>query len=368
MSFPSPVRQPLAGHLGRWATQPLALLDEGAALGPVFSIRLWRRAVIGYRPEWNRLVLGDLETFRSRGSLSALSPYLAGGVVHSDPPAHRPRRAQLNPSFHRRAVSALAPELTDVVRAHLPEADFDAVAWSSALTRELLVAAFFGGSFPRGLLGDFLHPLDTRPPGPFLRRPVLFRRMNRALAPALAQARPGTLGAAFTGLQDGVEEARVALSAAYDTTAHTMAFMLWHLAANPRWADSGANLVSETLRLYPAGWLGSRRAVRDVDVEGTCIRAGTLVLYSPYLTHRDATLWPDPLRFRPERFDEPLPAWGYIPFAAGERTCLGANLAQLILRTVAGQFRNGLRQISGEPSLRAGLTLGPAGPLILRPR
>lgn len=380
MTFPSPRRQRVAGHLGRWGTEPLALLDEGAALGPVFAIRLWRRAVIGYRPDWNRLVLGDLDTFRSKGSLSGLSPYLAGGVVQADPPVHRPRRAALNPSFHRRAVAELEPALTAVVDAHLPTGDFDAVEWSSMVTRELLVTAFFGGSFPRELLADFLHPLDTRPPGPFLPRPLLLRRMNGALSTALADAKPGTLAEAFVDLEgaadygaaDIVEELRVALGAAYDTTAHTMAFLLWHLASNPAWAQPAqvSNAVSETLRLYPAGWLGSRRANVDVDVDGTVVKAGTLVLYSPYLTHRDPQLWADPLTFRPERFDEPLPAWGYIPFAAGERTCLGANLAQLMLRTVAGGVADGLRRAdigaADQPTLRAGLTLGPAAPLLLR--
>lgn len=417
VSFPSPRSQPLAGHLGRWGTEPLALLDEGAALGPVFSIRLWRRAVIGYRPDWNRLVLGDLDTFRSKGSLSGLSPYLAGGVVQADPPIHRPRRAALNPSFHRRAMAELEPALHAVVDANLPTGQFDAVEWSSTITRELLATAFFGGDFPRALLADFLRPLDTRPPGPFLRRPVLFRRMNAALTTALADAKPGTLARAFADLtgaadytaSDITEELRVALSAAYDTTAHTMAFLLWHLATNPSWGrpESIANAVSETLRLYPAGWLGSRRAARDVDVDGTVIKAGTLVLYSPYLTHRDPTLWTAPLTFRPERFTEPLPAWGYIPFAAGERTCLGANLAQLILRLVGTAAAEGLRRADeiqladatknadatqlaeptdpggpthhradaslrvgpealADPPLRAGLTLGPAAALLLR--
>ncbi len=40
----------------------------------MFSLRLWRKALVGYRPDWNRLVLGDLDGFRSRRSLSQLSP------------------------------------------------------------------------------------------------------------------------------------------------------------------------------------------------------------------------------------------------------------------------------------------------------
>jgi cytochrome P450 len=77
------------------------------------------------------------------------------------------------------------------------------------------------------------------------------------------------------------------------------------------------------LRLYPAGWLGSRVASRDSVVAGVAIPAGTLVLYSPYLTHRDPELWPDPEVIRPERFGAGHPRWSYLPFAAGPRACLG---------------------------------------------
>lgn len=372
MTFPAPRTQPLVGHLGRWGTDPLTLLEEGAALAPVFRLRLWRPAVVGSSPAWNRFVLGDLDTFRSRGSLSGLSPYLAGGVVRSDLPQHRSLRTQLNPGFHRRAIATMTTALRSVVTENLPTGQFDAVAWSATLTQELLAVAFFGGTFPRKLLKDFLEPLDTKPPGPFLRRPRLFAHMNRAITSALLHADDTTLAATFAAMNDGVEEARVALSAAYDTTAHTLAWLLWHLADRPASREAAdtehadtENLVSETLRLYPSGWLGSRVAARDAEFAGTTITAGTLVFYSPYLTHRDAELWPDPLTFRPERFTEPLPAWGYLPFSAGARTCLGASLATLILRTVADELRGQLTRVTAEQTVRAGLTLAPAGPLLV---
>ena len=118
--------------------------------------------------------------------------------------------------------------------------------------------------------------------------------------------------------------------------------------------------MSETLRLYPSGWLGSRIASRDVEFDGTRIDAGTLLFYSPYLTHRDPSLWPDPLTYRAERFAEPMPAWGYLPFSAGQRTCLGAGLATLILRSVADILVGRLERVGDSPALRAGLTLAPA--------
>ena len=59
--LPSPSTRPPFGHLSRWTSDGLGLLEEGARLGPVFGLRLWRRAVVGYSPDWNRFVLGDLQ-------------------------------------------------------------------------------------------------------------------------------------------------------------------------------------------------------------------------------------------------------------------------------------------------------------------
>jgi cytochrome P450 len=358
----------VVGHLGRWGRDPLALLAEGAALGPVFSLRLWRRAVVGYSPAWNRLVLGDLETFRSRGSLSGLSPYLAGGLVRNDAPTHRPRRQLMNPSFRRAALTDFAPRIAAVTRTHLPVGDFDAAAWSSELVCEVLSMVFFDGALPAPLLRSFLGPLDRRLPGPLLPRPWLFGRMNRALRQMLPGAGPQTLAHAFAGLPGGVEELRVALAAAYDTTAHTLAWLLWHLAEDPsRLSPELLPLViEETLRRHPAGWIGTRVTARPVSFEGTTIPGGTLVMYSPLLTHHDPGLWRDPFTFKPSRFREPLPPWGFIPFSAGERNCLGAALARLILHAVATEFAPGtLSRTGADPGLRAGITIAPRGALRL---
>jgi cytochrome P450 len=368
-TLPMPGSQPAIGHLGRWGRQPLPLLEEGAALGPVFGLRLWRSTIVGYSPDWNRFVLSDLELFRSRGSMSGLSPHLAAGIVQTEAPRHRQRRAELNPAFARRSVSALRPRILEVLDRALPTGEFDAVAWSAAVTREILAATFFGGALPASMLAAFLRPLDSPLPGPLLRRPALFRRMNRALEQALPAAPQGCLATAFRDLPGGLDEVRVALSAGYDTTAHTMAWLLYHAGRQPGLlaAEQRPLAVNEVLRLYPAGWLGSRRAARDTVFGDIPIARGTLVLYSPYLTHRDRQLWPAPLEFRPQRFSEPLPAWGFLPFAAGERSCLGSAYARLVLDAVLEAFDGSrLSVVAGDPRPRAGITLAPCGPLVLR--
>jgi cytochrome P450 len=375
------------GHLRHWTVSPLQLLEDGARAGPVFRLRLWRPAIVGYRPEWNRAILSDLAAFRSRGSLSGLSPYLAAGIVHTDAPQHRPRRRGLSPHFSARALAVLEDRLAAVAEVRRPSGDFEVLTWSAALVQDMLNVALFGGALPPGLLSRFLRPLNRDLPAPMLPRPRIFRSTESAIAAALAEpvpgsiaahlaaaaeaAPPGTAGPDGPGTADArsVEDLRVALAAGYDTTSHTLAWAAWHLASHQRWRDPQALplFLDEILRRYPAGWLGSRVAARDITVAGVPVPAGTLVCYSPYLTHHDPGLWDEPHLIRPERFTSGRPAWSYLPFAAGPRTCLGAHLARLILRTALTPLcQSGLEQVGGDPRVAVGITLRPRGPLHMR--
>ena len=92
-----------------------------------------------------------------------------------------------------------------------------------------------------------------------------------------------------------------------------------------------------------------------------------MILYSPYLTHRDPALWPNPLDFQPERFTGALPAWGYLPFSAGERTCLGAALASSMLTAAVGAFVGSrLARVTQDVRPKGIITLTPSGRMILR--
>ncbi len=382
--LPQPAGLPVLGHLWRWTASPLQLLEEGARSGPVFRLNLWRPAIVGYRPEWNRAILSDPATFRSRGSLSGLSPYLAAGIVHTDDPQHRPRRRSLNRHFSAHALAAFEDRLAAMAEARRPRGEFEALSWSTALVQDMLNLVLFGGALPAPLLGRFLRPLDHRLPMPMLPRPRLFRLVDTAISAALADPEPDSITACLTAdarsahsaavgtaTEEAVEDLRVALAAGYDTTSHTLAWAAWHLAANRRWRHPQAlpPFLDEILRRYPAGWLGSRIAGQATTAAGIAIPAGTLVLYSPYLTHHDPALWDNPRLIRPERFSAGRPSWAYLPFAAGPRTCLGAHLAQLIMRTALTPLCQGdLVQVGGDPTIAAGLTLRPRGQLRLSAR
>ncbi|HEU4536275.1 MAG TPA: cytochrome P450, partial [Polyangiaceae bacterium] len=111
--------------------------------------------------------------------------------------------------------------------------------------------------------------------------------------------------------------------------------------------DYTRRVFHEALRLYPPGWLLTRRTVAPVELGGQRLAAGTTVLFSPYALQRDPDFFPDPERFDPERFgperEQDIPRFAMMPFSAGKRKCMGdafaMNMAQIVLGTLAARFR-----------------------------
>jgi cytochrome P450 len=92
-------------------------------------------------------------------------------------------------------------------------------------------------------------------------------------------------------------------------------------------------VVHETLRLYTPGVISARRVIRDLWFDGQRIRAGRLLIFSPYVTHRIPEVWPEPAEFRPQRWDPGSPDYRkpapheFIPFSGGLHRCIGAVMA-----------------------------------------
>jgi cytochrome P450 len=101
------------------------------------------------------------------------------------------------------------------------------------------------------------------------------------------------------------------------------------------------------MRLYPPAWAMGREALQDFELGPYRLPAGTTVLLSQFVTHRDARNFADPLRFDPERFAPAgratFPKFSYFPFGAGSRQCIGESLAwmegALILATIAQKWQ-----------------------------
>ena len=118
-----------------------------------------------------------------------------------------------------------------------------------------------------------------------------------------------------------------------------------------RYADM---VVKESMRLYPPAWAFGREALADCEIGGYHVPAGTQLVVSQWVTHRDPRYYEAPGEFRPERWAEgsieKVPKYAYFPFGGGPRLCIGQSFAKmeaiLLLATIAQQFR--LRSASGE--------------------
>jgi cytochrome P450 len=112
--------------------------------------------------------------------------------------------------------------------------------------------------------------------------------------------------------------------------------------------DLTARVVREALRLYPPAWAIPRTVARETTLAGHVLPAGSMVIFSPYVVHRRPDVYPDPLRFDPDRWLPP--AYGaaavrrasYLPFGAGPTKCIGQDFgfaeATLILASIAARW------------------------------
>jgi len=187
------------------------------------------------------------------------------------------------------------------------------------------------------------------------------------------------------------DEAMTIFLAGHETTANAMAWT-WHLLSQNPEAEGRLHgeldrvlegrapgvadlprlrytemVLSESMRLFPPAWILGRRAIVDHELGGYRIPAGSIVLLSQWITHRDARYFPDPLRFDPQRFTAEAqaarPKFSYFPFGGGPRVCIGEGFAWmegvLVLATIARRWR--FLPVDGIP-------VTPAAMITLRPK
>ncbi|XP_032594831.1 cytochrome P450 4d1 isoform X2 [Drosophila grimshawi] len=97
--------------------------------------------------------------------------------------------------------------------------------------------------------------------------------------------------------------------------------------------------IKETLRMYPSVPLLGRKVLKECEINGKIIPAGSNIGISPLYLGRREDLFSDPNTFKPERFDvvtsaEKQNPYAYIPFSAGPRNCIGQKFAILEIKAV----------------------------------
>lgn len=421
-------------HTRRIIADPLTLLlEHERRYGPVFTIRLLHEPIVwAIGAEVNHQILvSDFDAFQWReGRFADLWPLLGDGLLNSDGTYHRDFRMLMLPAFHREYVERVAGTMIEEAVAAVERLEDGRVIelyhWIRELAlrialrgllgldatggREQQMAAAFESSL--AIHGEpILLQLLPTPGGP-LRRAIAARKTLDGLVRAEIEERRrsgdpgrGVLGLLLAATDDagaplptGVvrDQAVTLLFAGHDTTTTTFTFLVHELGRNPavrgvveqeldqavgKGVPTPAQLdgralpaleraLKETLRCYPAAWVGPRRTTREVTLGGKPVPAEIGVQYSSWATHHLPELYPDPFRFDPDRFlperEAALPRGAYIPFGGGSRMCLGKRFGEYELRALAGVLFTRVQFdpcSSASPRVVTTPTLGPKGGL-----
>lgn len=122
-------------------------------------------------------------------------------------------------------------------------------------------------------------------------------------------------------------------------------------------------VCQETLRIYPITLTTFVRVLKSpLELMGYEFEAGTALVPCVYLTHQREDLYPEPKRFKPERFlERQFSPYEYFPFGGGNRRCIGIALAQLemklVLATIVSRFQLALTDSRPVKPVRRGLTI-----------
>jgi cytochrome P450 len=348
-------------------------------------------------------------------------------VIAASGAPHRKLRKLLNPRFHGAQVKGFLAAMQRAIRVHVEglaraagtgevivlgdmtqslsldviiETVFGAGELDRAVAREVLLASVHAIS-PAIVGGTTFHKPWFPPWRRFLRANEAFDtwvagviRQRRARGEeALGDDVLGVLLAAR--YEDGSpmddEEVRdqllTLLLAGHETSAIAMAWSVYHLLRTP---DVLARLreevdalgpdpapeavvrvpyldavVSETLRIEPIV-TDVVRVCREPFTLGDrwTVPRGHAIVVMLLAILRDARVFPEPERFRPERFlEKKFSASEFLPFGGGARRCLGAAFAEaevaLAVAEIASQWELELASSSPEPSIRRNLTMGP---------
>ena len=172
--------------------------------------------------------------------------------------------------------------------------------------------------------------------------------------------------------------------AGHETTAYTLAWTLFLLSQHqelfePLGEEADAEqrplldrVLRESQRLLPATpYMFIRVATGPVTVGGHELPEKSGFILSPLVTHRQPEVYPDPLRFDPERWTRVDPSpYEYLPFGAGPRMCIGMGFAaqalRIVLPRILSRFR--LELVDGSRVSRKvqGITMGPRHGLPMR--
>ena len=346
-------------------------------------------------PEFNRLLFSDPSLFRPTGLIlpgprNSAQRRVRFGLTRMVGDQHRQQRQLVAPPFHRAAVQGYHDIMIDVANTEMAE-------WKAgicinihekvrALTLRIASAVLFSRdpaeAYPIGRMledwvercfsmGVWTYPLPV-PGTPYHGMLRQAERIENALLAMIARrrAQPGERSDVLSVIMDArdnegramtdtelIGQASILFIASFETTTSALTWSLFLLAqhpgvmhqlmdeiesvlgdAPPR-SDQMPQLpflhwvIKESMRILPPVPYTVRVAQRPLKVGPFEVPQETRVIASHYLTHHLPDLYPEPERFRPERWRDINPTqYEYLPFNAGPRICIGGAFATQVLK------------------------------------
>src|SRR5580704_3969544 len=378
------------------------LQDYFARFGDVYRIFAPARGVYNYvinHPEdIKRVLLTNHRNYTKGEGMDRVKILLGNGIMTSEGAFWRRQRRMMQPSFHRRVIdqfSALISEVNEkfAQRWDAMSARGEAVNISSdtsELTLEVVAKqsnrdlkfAFQFRSLGK-LVGQLIQQRRHAPEEHFDFLSMFMMTRDRETDEPMSD-------------KELIDEVLTLIVAGHETTAAALTWTWYLVSRHPQAAEqlraeadrtsaqgvlslSAAEAMSfthqvlqESLRLYPPGWLITRRSIEADELGGFPIAPRTDVFISPYMLHRHPHFWSDAEEFKPERFADAdaneRHKFAYIPFAVGPRHCIGENIAMfemlVHMRTMMRRFR--LTRATDEPiEFEAQINLRPRSNLMM---
>jgi enediyne biosynthesis protein E7 len=342
---------------------------------------------------------------------------LGNGLMSSEGTLWKNQRRMIQPAFHRNVVAGLASVIACSNRsllqkwkeAALQHIQVNVTHDISLMVLEVTLRSIFGNDYQR--VAEHFNVLSEEPTRD-LKVAQAFRSLQKIVLVLAAERRKkipqsndllSMLMAArdLSGqpMRDGqlVNEIKTLIVAGHETTASTLNWVWYLLSRNPEaehrlWQEVdkrtpgdptnldrldehpfAREVIEETMRMFPPGWLVTRKALRDDQLGEFFVPAGTEIYIPLYFIQRNPKLWEDPERFDPDRFtpqrSKNRHPFAMLPFSAGPRRCIGESLArvEMLIHVLAIAKDLRLRFVGSAPELDAAVNLRNKHDFVMEP-
>ena len=376
--------------------------------------------VINHPDDIKHVLLSNHRNYTKGQGMDRVKILLGNGIMTSEGDFWRRQRRMMQPDFHRRVLGRFAQLIHEVNEkfverwaAHASRGEpVNITDDASELTLQIVLESIFGDDLERVEREQGANPFEVvaKEQNRDLKFAFRFRSLAKLIGELIGRRRREPVErtdflAMLMAARDHddqpmsdkelIDEVMTLIVAGHETTAAALTWTWYLVARHPgvtaeleaeadrtpegmldlEAAESLAfahQVLQEALRLYPPGWLFTRRALEADELGGFPVAARTDVFISPYTLHRHPDFWSAPEEFQPARFAgidaKERHRFAYIPFSVGPRHCIGENMAMFEMlvhvNRMARRFR--LRLLNDDPvELEAQINLRPRSNILM---